>query len=639
MPFLVRPEEVTPGKAYWYASVCGGCAAGCGILAKGRDGRPIKLEGNPEHPLSGGGLCAIGQASVVGLYDARRLRNPLRDGQGARWAEVDREIGNTLASLRSSGGSVRFLTDSVTGPAEREAIASFLSRFQNGRHVTYDPISTSAIADAHLRTHGARFVPRYRFERAETIVGLEADFLGPWISPMEHTAGYRAGRRIEEDAEQFSHHVQFESRMTLTGSNADRRIAVPAGAMALIAAWLADELAKLSGSRDALELAARLPDRGPRDRRRGEEALELTARQDAGRLRRERRDGAEADQLRKPSTGQLRRLRHGVRPSTSRASLPSGTATTGNCARCSTRSRPARWTPCSSAASTRCTTFLPANVWPRHWSRSSWSSHSPSGRTRPPGTPASSAPSRTSWNPGAMPNRGRPGVDPAADAAAHRFDPAPARVVGRVVRKPAKAYDILRASWRSNVFPRRAADAASTFDAFWNRALHDGFVRSARSRHAGWTTPFRPSSAVTAPAAERGGGRRVRSRPSSVRRHAGRPSRAQPLAARASRPDRQDRVGQLRGVLAGRGREPGDHRQTMSSGSRPASRGRLSSFRRWCSPASTSGPWPSPWATGAREPIASRRSDPSGSRGGRRSRKARRSAATPHPFSSGSTDP
>jgi len=136
VPFLVRPEEVTPGKAYWYASVCGGCAAGCGLLAKGRDGRPIKLEGNPEHPLSGGGLCAIGQAGVVGLYDARRLHHPLRDGQRATWAEVDREIGDTLASLRSSGGSVRFLTDSVSGPAEREAIAAFLSRFQNGRHVT-----------------------------------------------------------------------------------------------------------------------------------------------------------------------------------------------------------------------------------------------------------------------------------------------------------------------------------------------------------------------------------------------------------------------------------------------------------------------------------------------------------------------
>jgi len=162
MPYLVRPEEVTPGKAYWYATVCGACAAGCGILTKNRDGRPIKLEGNPDHPLSAGGLCAIGQASVLELYDSHRLRNPLRGSAATTWAEVDRTIGDELASIQDSGGRVRFLTDSVTGPAERESIARFLSRFENGRHVTYDPISVSAIADAHLATHGDRVIPTRR---------------------------------------------------------------------------------------------------------------------------------------------------------------------------------------------------------------------------------------------------------------------------------------------------------------------------------------------------------------------------------------------------------------------------------------------------------------------------------------------
>jgi len=248
MPYLIRPEEVTPGRAYWYASVCGACPAGCGILAKDRDGRPIKLEGNPDHPLSAGGLCAAGQASVLGLYDSHRLRNPLRDGTAATWEEVDREIADSLRSLRASGGRVRFLTDSGVGPAERESIAAFLSGFADGRHVTYDPLSVSAIADAHLATHGARVVPRYRFDRAEVIVGLGADFLGRWVSPVEHTADYRSGRRVEGNGESFSHHVQFESRMTLTGSNADRRIAVESGSMATILAHLAAELARLGGS-------------------------------------------------------------------------------------------------------------------------------------------------------------------------------------------------------------------------------------------------------------------------------------------------------------------------------------------------------------------------------------------------------
>jgi molybdopterin-containing oxidoreductase family iron-sulfur binding subunit len=249
IPYLVRPEEVTPGRAYWYASVCGACPAGCGILAKARDGRPIKLEGIPEHPLSGGGLCAIGQASVLSLYDSHRLRKPLRQGAAASWAEVDRDISGKLESIRAAGGRVRFLTDSTTGPAERDRIAAFLSRFEDGRHVTHDPVSFSAIADAHRDTHGARVIPRYRLESAGVIVGVGADFLGTWIAPVEHTAAYRAGRLLQDRGAAFSHHIQFESRMSLTGGNADRRITMPVGGSALVLAHLAGELARLGGAR------------------------------------------------------------------------------------------------------------------------------------------------------------------------------------------------------------------------------------------------------------------------------------------------------------------------------------------------------------------------------------------------------
>ena len=248
MPYLVRPEEITPGKPYWYASVCGACPAGCGILAKARDGRPIKLEGNPEHPVSRGGLCAIGQASVLGLYDSRSLRTPLRGGQPSDWETVDGEIGHALDAIRARSGRVRFLTDSVTGPVELERIGAFLSRFDDGKHVTYDPISVSAIVDAHRDTHGLDTIPGYRFDRAEVIVSLGADFLGNWISPVEHTAAYRSGRRLDGKEETFSHHVQLESRLSLTGSNADRRIAIPAGAEALILGHLAHEIARLAGS-------------------------------------------------------------------------------------------------------------------------------------------------------------------------------------------------------------------------------------------------------------------------------------------------------------------------------------------------------------------------------------------------------
>ena len=122
-------------------------------------------------------------------------------------------------------------------------IAEFLGGFKNGRHVTYDPISASAILDAHALTHGARQLPRYRFDRAEVIVAFDADFLGTWMSPVEFTRGYTSRRRVDEGALRSSragggqaqaeavrsYHVQIESRLSLTGSNADRRLPVAPG--------------------------------------------------------------------------------------------------------------------------------------------------------------------------------------------------------------------------------------------------------------------------------------------------------------------------------------------------------------------------------------------------------------------------
>ncbi|MGE5113751.1 MAG: TAT-variant-translocated molybdopterin oxidoreductase [Acidobacteriaceae bacterium] len=226
IPMLVQPEETVPGTSLYYATTCGGCSAGCGVLAKVRDGRPIKLEGNPQHPLSRGGLCAVGQASLLGLYDSQRLTAPLREGKSTTWEQVDREVIALLGELRSRRGKIRLLSGTVTSPTERAAIRRFLATFPDAKHVEYDAISCSAILDAHKRTHGERVLPRYRFDRADLIVSIGADFLGTWISPVEFTAAYRDGRKLDGSKSRMSWHVQFESRMTLTGSKADERYAI-----------------------------------------------------------------------------------------------------------------------------------------------------------------------------------------------------------------------------------------------------------------------------------------------------------------------------------------------------------------------------------------------------------------------------
>ena len=248
IPYLVKPEEVIPGLAYFYASTCGGCSAGCGLLVKNRDGRPIKLEGNPEHPLSKGGLCATGQASILGLYDSRRILHPLREGKEATWEQVDRDILDKLEGIRREGRAVRFLSDSISSPTTLATLEAFLGRFPNARHVVYDPLSCSAILDAYEQTHGMRLLPHFRFEMAEVIASFDADFLATWIAPVEYTAGYQAARRLEATPPQFSYHVQFEPRMSLTGSKADQRIRVAPQELGLVVTHLAAMLASLAGA-------------------------------------------------------------------------------------------------------------------------------------------------------------------------------------------------------------------------------------------------------------------------------------------------------------------------------------------------------------------------------------------------------
>src|SRR4029077_2354279 len=138
VPYVVAPEGITPGRSYDYASTCGGCSAGCGVLVKNRDGRPIKLEGNPEHPLSRGGLCAAGQASLLGLYDQQRLQHPLQGKQPADWPEVDEAIRSQLQTVLEKKQAVRFLTGPLVSPTTRRSMQRFLEAFPDGRHVVLD---------------------------------------------------------------------------------------------------------------------------------------------------------------------------------------------------------------------------------------------------------------------------------------------------------------------------------------------------------------------------------------------------------------------------------------------------------------------------------------------------------------------
>ncbi|WP_224364408.1 TAT-variant-translocated molybdopterin oxidoreductase [Hyalangium versicolor] len=226
IPFVARPDEVTPGLALWYASTCAGCSGSCGLLLKTRDGRPIKIEGNEEHPLSRGGVCATGQASVLSLYDASRARGPSVSGTGASWSAIDTAVTGALQKAAEEGKGIRLVVPWVLGPTAEAAVKRFLSAYPAARVVRYDALGDlEAIAEGWRITHGVRRVPAYRFDQAKVIASFGADFLGTWVAPVAFTRQYTQARNAAGKRE-MARHWQFEPLMTLTGASADRRVPV-----------------------------------------------------------------------------------------------------------------------------------------------------------------------------------------------------------------------------------------------------------------------------------------------------------------------------------------------------------------------------------------------------------------------------
>ncbi len=247
-PYVQKPEELTPGRANWYATACRTCSAGCGLLVKSRDGRPIKVEGNAEHPVSKGGVCASGQAGVLDLYDGDRLRGPTVGGAPSKWDPLDVEVAKQLAAYATNGKALAIVTPTASGPASRAVIAAFQKKFPGVQHVVYEAETIGAITAAHALTHSKKAVPGLHFERAEYVVSFGADYLGTWLQPAAFTKQWSSTRAVSLDKKTMSRTVQIETRLSLTGSNADERLRIlPSEQRGLVLA-LAVKIAAATGA-------------------------------------------------------------------------------------------------------------------------------------------------------------------------------------------------------------------------------------------------------------------------------------------------------------------------------------------------------------------------------------------------------
>jgi MoCo/4Fe-4S cofactor protein with predicted Tat translocation signal len=226
IPFVNRPENIVPGVADYYATTFIQDGDVQSVIAKVRDGRPIKIEVNDLSPITQCGTSARVQASVLDLYDTARIKYPAQVKEGklseiSTFEAFDKQIASELASL--GGKSVVLLSGTITSPSSKQLISQFLAKYPGSTHVQYDAVSYSGMILANEASYGKKAIPSYHFDNAKVIVSLSADFLGTWLSPVEFSAQFAKGRKIDEKNPVMSRHYQFESILSMTGANADLR--------------------------------------------------------------------------------------------------------------------------------------------------------------------------------------------------------------------------------------------------------------------------------------------------------------------------------------------------------------------------------------------------------------------------------
>jgi molybdopterin-containing oxidoreductase family iron-sulfur binding subunit len=254
VPYVVQPEQIRPGVANYYATTIADGFDFGSILIKTREGRPIKVESNPDAPTLG---CANARvhASILSLYDTLRLKGPQANGEDVSWDNFYLQTGAMLKALASSDKEIILLTPTIPSPTSQKIIDDFIIAYPNVRTIVYDTISSDAALNAFEAYYGRRALADYDFSKTKTIVSIDADFLGDWQG-SGYEAGYAASRvpnRNHGKAE-MSQHFQFESNMSLTGANADFRIPCTPAEQKNILAYIHDRLLGIDSGQLSEEL-------------------------------------------------------------------------------------------------------------------------------------------------------------------------------------------------------------------------------------------------------------------------------------------------------------------------------------------------------------------------------------------------
>ena len=243
VPYVRQPEEVVPGKPLFYATAMPMSGYGVGVLVEQHEGRPTKIEGNPDHPESRGSSSAIMQASILSMYDPDRSQNVFQGTDISTWEEYDSTIRQALRDQKATGGAgIRILTETVASPLLNSTIAAFQKAYPAATWHSWEAIGRDNSRLGSEAAFGLVVNTTYDFTRAKVIVSLDSDFLVSGPGNLRYAREFADGRRLEATAGEMNRLYQFESFPTLTGSNADHRWGMKASEIGGVAATLAGML-------------------------------------------------------------------------------------------------------------------------------------------------------------------------------------------------------------------------------------------------------------------------------------------------------------------------------------------------------------------------------------------------------------
>jgi MoCo/4Fe-4S cofactor protein with predicted Tat translocation signal len=249
VPYVRQPEEMVPGQGLFFATAftLGGVAAP--LLVRSNEGRPTKIEGNPEHPSSGGSTASdiFSQASILSLYDPDRSQTPLYRGETRPWTTFVAEIRGLIEKendgIRAKrGAGLRFLTETITSPTLAAQMRQILTDFPEAKWHQYEPVNRDNARDGAILAFGQDVHTTYDFSKADRILSLGSDFLNGHPENLRYARDYARRRGVDRDKTKMNRLYVIESTPSLTGANADHHFTVKPSEMLNVVAAIASRV-------------------------------------------------------------------------------------------------------------------------------------------------------------------------------------------------------------------------------------------------------------------------------------------------------------------------------------------------------------------------------------------------------------